>query len=177
MQIFSGLDSNERFPPFRVDMAIMHSSSVYPSLNLWKEEPSLFRSLVMINPAGHRIIKAMKPEWFVSNMVRLNLTPFGRWLVNLFGQKVIASKGVAVKVDNIDNIMLASTTMFLAKVHRLKSYLSVVKDRKPPTLYIMSENDKLVDRKIFYEMADMLEASDKHFTSYDDDGVSSDGKY
>lgn len=107
---------------FRIDLAVMHSSAVYPCLKLWNEEPDLMKSLVMINPAGHRVIKAMKPEWFISNLTRMTLTPFGRWLFSAIGKPIIASKGVAVNVDDIDNVVLAANTMYLARSHRVKCF-------------------------------------------------------
>lgn len=61
----------------------------------------------------------MKPEWFISNCARLNLTPVGRKIFNAVGQKLIATKGVAVKIDNLNNVIWACLTMFLAKVQRV----------------------------------------------------------
>lgn len=97
----------------------MHSSAVYPVMKLWKEDPGLVKSLVMLNPAGHRVIKAMKPEWFISNLTRATLTPFGRWLFSVLGKPIISAKGVAVKTDDIDNVVLAANTMYLARSHRV----------------------------------------------------------
>lgn len=36
----------------RVDVAVMHSAATYPCLKLWKEQPQLFKSLVVMNPIG-----------------------------------------------------------------------------------------------------------------------------
>lgn len=138
---------------FSLDMLIMHSSSVYPGLKLWRQNPSLdVKALALINPryhlnliaplgwkqiksgfetesifSGHRVIKAMKPEWFISNCVRLTLTPWGRWLFNKVGPPVLSMKGVAVKLDSLDNVVLAANTMHLARVHRVSSVTGFTK--------------------------------------------------
>ena len=144
----------------------MHSSGVYPTLKVWDDRPGLFRSLVLINPAGHRRIKAMKPEWFVSNLARVNMHPAGRKFFTVMGSKIAAAFGVAVKVekDHADNAVLACTTMFLAKVERLEQYLRKVRQSEIPTTYFFSEKDKLVDTKIFYEMLHILGADKSMIT-------------
>lgn len=108
------------FPSFdRVDVAIMHSSAVYPCMKVWKDEPNLFKSIVMINPAGHRTIKAMRPEWLISNLARMNLTPLGRKIFNAVGKPFVATAGVAVSVENLSNAVLACITMYLAQTSRV----------------------------------------------------------
>lgn len=136
----------------------MHSSAVYPTLKLWDGRKDLVKSLVLINPAGHRRIKAMKPEWFVSNLARVNMHPAGRKFFTVVGKKIAALFGVAVKVDgdHADNAVLACLTMYLAGVERLEGYLKKIRDQRTPTTYFMAERDKLVDTKIFYEMLEML---------------------
>lgn len=150
----------------------MHSSAVYPTLSVWDERPDLFRSLVMINPAGHRRIKAMKPEWFVSNLARVNMHPAGRKFFTYVGAKIAAAFGVAVKVDggHADNAVLACTTMFLAGVERLEDLLKKVRQREIPSVYLFSEKDKLVDTKIFYEMLHILGADTSMITTCSKDG-------
>lgn len=147
-------------------MAVMHSSAVYPTLKVWDDRPGLFRSLLMINPAGHRRIKAMKPEWFVSNLARVNMHPAGRKFFTAVGSKIASAFGVAVKVekDHADNAVLACTTMFLAKVERLEQYLRKMKESEVPTTYFFSEKDKLVDTKIFYEILHILGADESMIT-------------
>lgn len=67
-----------------IDTLVLHSSACYPGLKLFRDASNLnIRSTVLINPAGHRTIKAMKPEWFISNLVRLNLTQSGRKVFGL----------------------------------------------------------------------------------------------
>lgn len=78
---------------------------------------------------------------------------------------------MAVKTDNLDNTAWAAINMYLARVQRLESYLKAVRERKKPTLYIYSENDRLVDMQIFNEMTEMLTLGSKlenhEFVRYD----------
>lgn len=156
----------------------MHSSAVYPTLQVWDERPDLFRSLVMINPAGHRRIKAMKPEWFVSNLARVNMHPAGRKFFTSVGAKIAALFGVAVKVDggHADNAVLAATTMYLAGVERLQQLLQKVRQRQVPSVYLFSERDKLVDTKIFYEMLHILGADESMITMCSKEGQVTQGE-
>lgn len=166
-------------PYGRIDVAVMHSSAVYPTLKVWDDRPGLLRSLVMINPAGHRRIKAMKPEWFVSNLARVNLHPLGRKFFSSMGSHIAAAFGVAVKVekDHADNAALACLTMFLAKVERLEQYLRKLKAKEIPTAYFFSERDKLVDTKIFYEMLQILGGDKSMITMSSKDGRITQGQW
>jgi hypothetical protein len=163
----------------RIDVAVMHSSAVYPTLKVWDERPGLMRSLVMINPAGHRRIKAMKPEWFVSNLARTNLHPLGRKFFSNMGSKIAAAFGVAVKVDkeHADNAALACLTMYLAKVERLEQYLRKLRQNETPTAYFFSERDKLVDTKIFYEMLQILGGDKSMITMSSKEGHITQGQW
>ena len=157
----------------------MHSSAVYPTLKVWDDRPGLMRSLVLINPAGHRRIKAMKPEWFVSNLARLNMHPLGRKFFTFVGARIAAAMGVAVKVEgnHADNAVLACTTMFLAKVERLEQLLRRIRDQQLPTVYLFSERDKLVDTSIFYEMLHMLGADRSMVTLCSKEGHVTQGEW
>ncbi|RWS27069.1 DUF1057 domain containing protein-like protein [Leptotrombidium deliense] len=153
-----------------IDMLVSHSSAVYPGLNLWESESLKIKSIALINPSGHRRIKAMKPVWFIDNSVRAYLNPFGRWLYRKLGNKILSAKGVPVKINNIDNVLLSATTMFYSNVEKLEHHLHDIRNRGIPTLYVFSENDKLIEAKVFYEMASMLGVQQEDFTVFDKDG-------
>lgn len=36
----------------KVDVVVMHSAATYPCLKLWKQQPDLFKSLMIMNPIG-----------------------------------------------------------------------------------------------------------------------------
>jgi len=155
----------------RVDVALMHSSGVYSTMKVWEENPSLMKSLIMINPAGHRRIRAMKPAWMTNTVSYLNISSPGRAIFNTLFVHVIRSMGTRVKNDeaNVHNAVLACMTMTFAGVQRLEGYLKALSERKTPTSYLYSEKDKLVDTAIFREMVEMVGAklSDVAYASLD----------
>jgi hypothetical protein len=83
---------------------------------------------------------------------------------------ILNLKGVPVKTDNVDNVLLSATTMYFSGIEKLPGYLSSVRENRVPLLYVFSENDRLVDTKVFYEMADMLGAEEDHFSRYTPQG-------
>ena len=53
---------------------------------------------------------------------------------------------------------------------QLSGYLETLRQKKPNLLYIYSENDKLVEKDIFYEMAQILDAKESQYSKYDAEG-------
>lgn len=74
-----------------------------------------------------------------------------------------------MKIDNIDNFALTLTTMYLAKVERLKKYLPEISNLKPPTVFAFSEKDKLTDKKLGYAMAELMGAKSDDIQIFDKD--------
>ncbi|RWS12211.1 DUF1057 domain containing protein-like protein, partial [Dinothrombium tinctorium] len=153
-----------------IDLVVSHSSSVYPALHLWDEGVPKVKSLALINPAGHRRIKAMKPKWFIDGSVRVYLNPLGRWIYRKLGNTILTLQGVPVKINNIDNVLLSATTMYHSEVHKLTHYLNAVKEKRTPCLYVFSVNDKLIEEKIFLEMAQQLGLTESEFNEFDVEG-------
>ena len=146
------------------DLALMHSGGVYSTMKLWNDKPGSIRSLVWINPAGHRRIRAMRPPWFVDNLARVNLVPAGRWFFKNLGY--IIAKAAKVKVnaskEHADNAVLACLTMYFAGVERLAGYAASLASSKTPTSYFYSDRDKLVEKEIFQELVQMLGATEQN---------------
>lgn len=101
-------------------MMITHSSAVYPGMACWIDGHLKVNSFTLINPAGHRTIQGMKPDWFVGNLCRICLNPYGRNFFRKFGRYILAIKGVPVRTESIDNALLSGTTMLLAEVERVR---------------------------------------------------------
>lgn len=155
------------------DLAFMHSSGTYPTMKLWNDKPGSMRSLLWINPAGHRRIRAMRPEWFINNLARLNTVPIGRWFYQNLGY--IIAKAARVKVntskEHADNAVLACLTMYFAGIERLATYAEALKLTKTPTSFFYSDRDKLVECEIFRELVQMLGASDENVNITSQDAV------
>jgi len=59
----------------------MHSSACFSGLKFVLESEDVrVRSVALLNAAGHRRIKAMKPTWFIKPAVAVNLSHVGRKL-------------------------------------------------------------------------------------------------
>lgn len=155
----------------RVDLLVTHSSGCYPGLKLWRDgDGPEVRSIALINASGHRRIRAMKPAWFIDNSVRMYLNPVGRWIYRHVAPIVFKAMNVPVKPENVDNVLLSATTVFYSEIANLPSYLTAVKEKQVPLLFVFSENDKLVESKVFFEMTDMLGATEDHFARFDKEG-------
>lgn len=145
-----------------VDCAIVHSAGVFPLMKLWHDRTFDIKSLMLINPSGHRTIRAMKPQWLINNLLRLNLIPPGRWLYRRYGHLI--AQAAKVKVDASkeasDSAVLACLTIYMAGITRLVKYYEALRERKTPTSFFYSDRDKLIDNDIFLEKLTLLGASE-----------------
>lgn len=97
-------------------MLVAHSSAVYPTVLLWKdEEGPEIKSVAFLNPSGHRRIKAMRPKIVTSVAVRVYRNRLGRGICRTFGTTVLSITGCPVRPDNMDNVILSATTMVYSK--------------------------------------------------------------
>ena len=72
--------------------------------------------------------------------------------------------------DHIHNAVWAAITMELAKFERMVGYLNKMSETKLETLYVCADNDRLVDRKIFEEMAELLGIVKENVIRFDASG-------
>ncbi|XP_015784634.1 uncharacterized protein LOC107362135 isoform X2 [Tetranychus urticae] len=154
----------------RLDTVVSHSSGIYPSLSLYSDKKFPIKSIVLISPGAHRRTAGMKPAWFTDNLVRFTLNPIGRTIYRKcykYAFKLIKPK---IEANNPDNVILAATVMHLSGWTRLPELLEVVRQQKPNLLYIFGDQDKLIEKEFFYEIAQILGAKDVHYTNYDGEG-------
>lgn len=163
-----------------MDLLISHSSAVFPSLLLMNNQNHnceqdaghhiSFKSLALFNPPGHRLPHSMKPTWFTCGSVRFYHKKAGRTLFKVFGPQFLKMVGAPVKVDDMDDVMLSATVMKNSHCRRVEEQLHNLTKSKLPTLLLFSENDKLIEKEIFYEMASFLKADSSKFDYYDQEG-------
>lgn len=134
------------------------------------DEPIEIKSVALFNPAGHRLPKSMKPTWFKCGSVHIYQHKLGRSLFRKFGPAFLTVVGVPVRVDNMDNVMLSATVMRNSKCQRVVMQLEELSQMKIPTLLVFSENDKLIEREIFYEMTQFMRLDPKKFDVFNNDG-------
>ena len=63
----------------------------------------------------------MKPKWFIDGSVKAYLNPVGRWIYRKLGPMILSLKGVPVKIDNVDNVLLSATTMYFSGIEKVLS--------------------------------------------------------
>lgn len=134
------------------------------------DEPIEIRALALFNPAGHRLPKSMKPTWWKCGSVHIYQHKIGRYWFRKLGPACLTVIGVPVRVDNMDNVMLSATVMRNSKCHRVLRQLQQLSQMKVPTLLVFSENDKLIEKEIFYEMTQFMNLDPKNFDILNNDG-------
>lgn len=134
------------------------------------DEPIEIKSVALFNPAAHRLPKSMKPAWFKCGSVRVYQHKLGRSLFRKLGPAFLTVVGVPVRVDNMDNVMLSATVMRNSKCQRVVKQLEQLSQIKLPTLLVFSENDKLIEKEIFYEMTKFMKLDSKNFDLFDNEG-------
>ena len=146
-----------------LDLAFMHSGGTYTASKLWNDNPGLIKSMVWINPPGHRRPRAMKPLWFVYLMVKMNLTPVGRRMYRNLGS--VFSKFSKVKMgspEDMDNAILSCFTLYFSGYERLAQYAAKIAATETPFSFFYSDRDKLVETEIFQELVHLLGASEEN---------------
>lgn len=134
------------------------------------DQPIEIKAVALFNPAGHRLPKSMKPTWFKCGSCRIYQHKLGRSLFRKLGPAFLTIIGVPVRVDNMDNVMLSATVMRNSKCHRVVKQLEQLSEIKLPTLLVFSENDKLIEKEIFYEMTQHMSLDKKNFDVFNNEG-------
>lgn len=134
------------------------------------DQPIEIKAVALFNPAGHRLPKSMKPTWFKCGSVHVYQHKLGRSIFRKFGPAFLTVIGVPVHVDNMDNVMLSATVMRNSKCQRVVKQLEQLSQLKMPTLLVFSENDKLIEKEIFYEMSQFMKLDEKNFDIFNNDG-------
>ena len=157
----------------RVDMLIGHSSSIYPSVIILDSEyGSTLKSLVFLNPCGHRRIQAMKYPILDKTSAYFYQYKFFRFFIKHLGKPVLVITKCPVKLENMDNLFLSVTTVNHSHYKRLSEKLEKLKANKEiAKMLIFAENDKLIQKEIFYEMAAMLGIESDNIEVYDHNGL------
>ena len=90
----------------------------------------------------------MRPKIVTSVFVRVYQNKLGRQVCRTFGTKVLSITGCPVRPDDMDTVILSATTMVYSKFRHLQESLEMLREKGVPILFILSENDKLVDTEI-----------------------------
>ncbi|OTF81146.1 DUF1057 domain containing protein, partial [Euroglyphus maynei] len=144
-------------------------SSIYPTVRLLCDQNDVHvNAVAFFNPVGHRRIQAMRPAWFTEGSVKIYQNKFGRTVYQIFGKGFIKTTGtVTVRPDSMNNVMLSAQTMRYSNYKQLEKYLRKLKENQIPTLWVCGDNDRLVEKEIFYEMIDMMDGKECNWQKYD----------
>ncbi|KAH9522659.1 hypothetical protein DERF_006225 [Dermatophagoides farinae] len=153
--------------------AINVNSSIYPTVRLLCDQTDVqIKAVAFFNPVGHRRIQAMRPAWFTEGSVKIYQNKFGRTVYQIFGKGFIKATGtVTVRPDSMNNVMLSAQTMRYSNYKQLEKYLRKLKENQIPTLWVCGDNDRLVEKEIFYEMIEIMDGNDEYnWQKYDCNG-------
>ncbi|XP_035230082.1 uncharacterized protein LOC118202015 isoform X2 [Stegodyphus dumicola] len=155
-----------------LDGIIAHSSAIYPALRLALDSDLKVNSQVFFNTGGHRETVTMKPYWVVWICSYLYLNAFGRMLVQKIGKFLMKYvMRTPIKDDNFDGIMLLAITMVFSECWNASEEFQAIAQKKIPTLYAFSEDDKVVEKKLTYDVISLLGACEENINFYDKNGV------
>lgn len=111
----------------------------------------------------------MRPKWFTKSFGDFYCTNLGRKLLRFTGPKIFKLAGVNMKLDNIDNLFLACVTMNNTKEHFLDDHFKLINQKQLPVFYLFSEDDRLIEKEIFYECLESLNLDKKDLVFYNKD--------
>ena len=88
----------------KVDMIVGHSSAIYPSMSLLESEiGASLKSLVFLNPSGHRTFRAVKYRFIVHSSAFFYQYKFFRFFIKAFGKPILFVTG---KCDDVSIFFL-----------------------------------------------------------------------
>ncbi|GFQ91696.1 uncharacterized protein TNCT_710151, partial [Trichonephila clavata] len=154
-----------------VDCIVAHSSGIYPALQLVLDPALKVKCQVFFNTGGHKATVTMKPYWFIWTCTYLYLNSFGRIFIQKAGRFIMKQiLRTPIRNDNIDGIALLAVTMIFSQFWETKEVFIDIAKKKIPTLYCFSEDDKVVEKELTYQILSLLGASKANVNYYDEDG-------
>ncbi|XP_013397288.1 uncharacterized protein LOC106164048 [Lingula anatina] len=155
------------------DVVVAHGLNAYPALMIGAHVSwDIFRTIVLVTPTPHKPCKAFRPYFFtclLADYWQFNYLnrPFVllalRWLGRRIGQSHlpvahIAASAMAMREPGEQG---AHGTFYDVKTDGI-----IVKEKKIPLTYIMSENDKLIEANLSMEFAKILGVTEEQFDKY-----------
>ncbi|KAI1305774.1 hypothetical protein HDE_01133 [Halotydeus destructor] len=156
-----------------IDMVVAHSSATYPAVRLREDKVNFkVKSLTLLNCPGHERMNVLKPAWFIDNYAKFYMNPSGRKIVRALAPFFLKfqTSSVETNMDNLEERMLSTTVMMNSGNHTLPGQLRQLRKENVPLLFVFSDNDRLIQKKMFYDMCEILEAKGDHIRRYDSDG-------
>lgn len=156
----------------QLDAVVAHSSGIYPALHLVLDPDLKVKCQAFFNTGGHKKTVTMKPyciPWIWSQMY---LRPLWRKFAVSSGKFMMKYvMRTPIKDDDVNGIILLATTMVFSEYWKTKEQFQEVARKQIPTLLCFSEDDKVVERDLTYEVISLLEASKENISFYDREGT------
>ncbi|GBM64093.1 hypothetical protein AVEN_74398-1 [Araneus ventricosus] len=154
-----------------VDCIVAHSSGIYPTLQLMRDPDINGKCQVFFNTGGHKPTVTMRPYWAIRIIVYLYLNSLGRILIQKTGRFLMKYiLRTPIRNDDVDGIALLAVTMVFSQFWKTKDIFDEIAKKEIPTLYIFSEDDKVVERELTYQILPLLGASKENVNFYDEEG-------
>ncbi|GIY74589.1 uncharacterized protein CEXT_146711 [Caerostris extrusa] len=155
----------------RIDALVVHSSGIYPGLQLCLDNNPVIKSLIMLCPGTYTFdMKATKYIKLMRKLVALSENPLFLKLFQPIAPIVLKLANVPVRVENMWDPLLSAATMVNGDVLQAKEKFHTLAQRGFPMLYAFSKDDKLIGKEASYNLAYLLGASDADIYTYDMEG-------
>lgn len=137
----------------KVDVVMSHSASALPAAHLCNKT-NLFRSLLLVNPTGPRLMKSLSPLWYFKLHGRFCHSPMLRPLLLVILKLVLLTNNFA----NQDALLMSVALETLGKLEfHLQTMDALDLARKKfPTVVMYNEKDHGVEAEVSQELAKLL---------------------
>lgn len=156
----------------KLHLVVGHSVGTLPLTVLCaKSTKSIIKGAVFLCPIhGHKLPRGMQPKWlleqsgiwFYSNFIC-------RWIVVQVYKQIIAPRN-KVKKSSSEEVGAIIQTGYNMGFDYLPGIAMEMDIRKIPLLYVITEDDPLIDASCSKEYAYMLGVAERHFAVYDQIG-------
>ncbi|KAL5007160.1 hypothetical protein ScPMuIL_015966 [Solemya velum] len=153
----------------RVDILLGLRTGCYPSVRLVTGAPDVFRSLILLSPAGHKPYREIQPFELYITLSSLWDRPFFRPLLRvvLFFLKY---RKPAFRKHTIGQIVPAIHTVANVGFEEFGGFLVTVDQLKVPCCMVYSDTDCRVESEVLEEFADLLGKRSSDFMQIDKSG-------
>jgi len=154
----------------KIDLIVGHSSSVYTMLELVEKSLSASRgaaivdcpricSIAMFSTPSYNLPRNLVPTPLRLLTLKLFDYPIMRPFITGFVDTFVRIQGIQNRVDRIEDILVAASTMGNSRYEQMKHRLELIREHKLPRLLIYGTKDRLIPVDYFRKLAKDLGAS------------------
>ena len=159
------------------DAILTHSSGVYSSCTATVDgqnsniSPLSAKSYIWFNPCGLESLSVMKPEWFITPVIKMSEHRVLGPALDIVGRSILKVAGNAMSGSNSfrDSRWGGYTNLYTDR-SVLREKLTTINEQKIPTTIVYSTNDRVVTLKMTENVLNSLNASSENADIYDHNG-------